>query len=298
MSQEFTSFMSNLFEGVYIVDTNRKITFWNDGAEIITGYSKEEVVHSHCFNNILNHVDQEGNQLCLKGCPLLYTIQSGEVQQANVFLSHKDGHRVPVSVRTQPIYAPDGTIVGAIEAFTNNQYRKNLHQENQRLQELLITDELTGISNRRYVDFQLAQLQKESDEFGFHFGVLFIDIDHFKNVNDIYGHDIGDEVLKMVTRTIQSNVRKDDIFGRWGGEEFVMLCRNITTKGLGKIAEKIRVLVKHTILNIDSQTTLSVTISVGGSIYQHNENLTDVVKRADQNMYFAKKNGRNQTYIK
>lgn len=289
--------MSNLFEGVYVVDTNRKIVFWNDGAEMITGYSKEEVMESHCYDNILNHIDENGTLLCFHGCPLHHTIASGEVNEAKVFLSHKQGHRVPVSVRTQPLYSPSREVIGAIEAFTDDRYRKDLYNENKRLQEMLITDELTNISNRRYVDFQLSQLEQESREFGFHFGVLFMDIDHFKQVNDTYGHDVGDDILKLVANTIHSNLRREDTFGRYGGEEFVMLCRNITKENLFQLAEKLRIVVKNASLRYNNKN-LHVTISIGGTVFSDTDTIDNVLKRADQNMYQAKQNGRNQTVIK
>ena len=97
---ELTDLIMHLFEGVYIVDTTRKIVFWNSGSEKITGFTAEEVVNKQCYSNILRHVTADGKELCFGGCPLHKTLDTGEVQQNQVFLHHKDGHRIPVMVKT------------------------------------------------------------------------------------------------------------------------------------------------------------------------------------------------------
>ncbi len=98
----YKEIMQIIKEGVYFVDTDRKITFWNDYAQEITGFSATEVLDSHCYDNILNHVDDAGTQLCKTGCPLHKTIEDSIKGEASVYLHHKDGHRVPVVVRTFP----------------------------------------------------------------------------------------------------------------------------------------------------------------------------------------------------
>ncbi len=104
MSKNKYDILENLYEGVYFVDKERTITSWNNGATQLTGFSQDEVVHKKCFSNILNHVDVNGIALCFDGCPLHATIQDGVPREANVFLQHKNGHRVPVMVKALPIY--------------------------------------------------------------------------------------------------------------------------------------------------------------------------------------------------
>jgi diguanylate cyclase (GGDEF)-like protein/PAS domain S-box-containing protein len=287
----------SLFEGVYIVDQNRKIIFWNKGSEKITGFKAEEVVNNHCFNNILQHVDDKGNELCFNGCPLHKTLQTGVEMNNNVFLHHKDGHRVPVSVRTIPLKDTEGSIVAAIEVFTDQRYRKDYYYENKRLQEMLITDELTQVYNRRYIDYQLDSFISEYEKFSQSFGVVFIDIDNFKLVNDKYGHNIGDEILKLVSRTVNTNIRSKDVFGRWGGEEFILLVRTKSIDHLKMITEKLRVLVEHSSYKDDNHD-ISVTVSLGGVIFNGEMNKDKVIEIADKNMYEAKSTGRNKVIIK
>lgn len=109
--------IDNLYDGVYFVDTNRKITYWNKGAERITGHPAEYMVGKFCNNNILDHVTDDGCHLCLEGCPLMATINDGLPREAEVHLRHADGYRVPILVRTTPIFDEYNRVVGAVEVF-------------------------------------------------------------------------------------------------------------------------------------------------------------------------------------
>lgn len=106
------------YDGIYYVDLKRVIQFWNKSAEGITGFSAEEVIGKCCYSNILNHVDLNSKQLCIDNCPLHETLQDGIPRKANVFLHHKDGFRVPVTILVIPVYA-DKEIIGAMEVFAS-----------------------------------------------------------------------------------------------------------------------------------------------------------------------------------
>ncbi len=290
--------MTSLFEGVYIVDSNRKIIFWNNGSENITGYKSEEVVNKHCYSNILQHVDNNGKELCFGGCPLHETLATGKDMEAEVFLHHKEGHRVPVTVKSFPIYdQKKEKVVAAVEVFTDNRFRKDNYYENKRLKDLLLVDDLTEIYNRRYLEFQLKTHIQEAIEFNQKFGVLFIDIDKFKNVNDKYGHNVGDKILQLIARTVNSNIRTNDIFGRWGGEEFLLLAKVASIAELELVAKKLRLLVEKSYHYLENEEILSVTVSLGGTLYQVDDTEETIVIKADKNMYKAKETGRNKFII-
>jgi len=290
-------FMSHLYEGVYIVDKNRKIVFWNSGSEHITGYQSDEVVKSHCYHNILNHVDKDGKHLCFNGCPLHHTLKTGEINENDVFLQHKLGHRIPVSVKTMPLYNDDQEIVAAVEVFTDLRYKEQQYHEHEALKKMVHIDALTELYNRRYLEFRLAQAKNEFDEFNDSFGLLFIDIDHFKNINDSYGHDIGDGVLKVIAQTLKSNIRPEDIVGRWGGEEFIAIIKTNDLDTLTMVAERLRKLLENSLYRKDKHE-IKVTVSIGGSIYHKDDSIGSLIKRSDQHMYKAKSLGRNQVFIK
>ncbi len=289
--------MSQLFEGVYVVDTNRKIIFWNEGSERITGYKADEVVNKHCFNNILQHIDKEGKQLCFGGCPLHHTIQTGEIQQSHVFLKHKEGYRVPVLVKSLPIYDDRQQIVGAIEVFTDERFQKNIFLENETLKDELMKDPLTQISNRRYFEFSLQKVIEQFSQFEKKFGVLLFDIDNFKHINDTYGHLVGDEILKVVAKSLSSNMKKSDLISRWGGEEFIGLFDVESKNDLFSIADRLRIIVSKSSYKLEDNTDLQVSISIGGTIMNEGLLQKHLIEKADQGLYQSKKNGRNQVTI-
>jgi PAS domain S-box-containing protein len=108
-----------LQDGMYFVDRDRKITFWSEGAEKASGYTAGEAVGKHCYNNLLKHVDEHGRSLCTEGCPLSRVMLDGEPRELTMSFQDKDGHRVPVQVRAQPIRNSMGRVIGAVEVFSH-----------------------------------------------------------------------------------------------------------------------------------------------------------------------------------
>lgn len=291
-----TQLFNHLFEGVYVVDTQRKIIFWNHGSERITGYSSDEVLNKFCHTNILQHVDEHGNFLCISGCPLHHTIQTGNINHAHVFLKHKEGYRVPVSVKSIPLYDVQGKIAGAIEVFTDERFQREILTENEHLKDELKKDSLTQIANRRHFEFSLKHRIAEYAQFNQRFGILMFDIDHFKHVNDNYGHGVGDEILKLVAKTLVANIKRYDIVGRWGGEEFIGLFVVNDEKDLRAISERLRHNVESS--TYDHQgTTINVTISIGGAMINPQHNAKSIVDYANRALYQSKQAGRNRTTI-
>jgi diguanylate cyclase (GGDEF)-like protein/PAS domain S-box-containing protein len=289
----YKNLLDNLDEGVYFVDRDRKITYWSKGAQGISGYSSDEVVGKRCRDSILVHVDEKGSCLCEGGCPLAETIETGNVCEATAYLLHKSGHRIPVSIRAAPIQKVDGTIIGAVESFRD---RSTLEVVNLRLQELekmALLDPLTGLSNRRHIEATLQIRLEELARYGWSFAVMFIDIDDFKGINDGHGHEVGDQVLKLVSMTLLNSLRPFDILGRWGGEEFVAVVVNVNENQLLQIASRALTLVGHSSLFSDLGA-IRVTVSIGATMAKAGESVAEVVERADVLMYESKKQGKNR----
>jgi len=288
--------LDNLHDGVYFVNRDREIIYWNRGAERITGFAERDVIGSHCWDNILMHVDTQGNSLCESKCPLVKVMSTGEEIKAEVYLSHKDGHRIPVMVRATPFADSKGRIIGAVEIFSDNTDKITALQLVEELQHKVFLDPLTDLANRRYVDMNLQIKANEMTRYGWQFGVVMMDIDHFKEVNDRYGHDTGDEALKMIARTLLYSSRSSDLVGRWGGEEFIAVITNTNTKTLHAIAERYRSLVERSGLPVGTDT-LRMTISIGATLSAPDESLVKVIKRADKLLYASKAAGRNRVTL-
>jgi diguanylate cyclase len=160
------------------------------------------------------------------------------------------------------------------------------------------TDPLTGLANRRAFDAALLELAGHAMNTGQHLAVLIADVDHFKNVNDRWGHDTGDAVLRMVAGCLRQAVRGRDIVARHGGEEFSVILPETTQDGAETVAENLRASVAHSHLALEaSSTVLTVTISVGVTLYVAGEKLSETLARADRALYRAKQEGRNRTAV-
>ncbi len=289
MENLYKSILNGLYDGVYFVDRKRKITFWNKAAEELTGYSAEELEGRFCFDNILDHKDMKGKNLCFSGCPLFETIKDGSQREAAVFLRHKSGERKPVVVKTMPLYEGD-EIIGAIEIFNDNYDLFTTLVKMNQYKDMAYTDKLTGLPNRHFIDEFLNNKDLRS---GVNTYVLFMDIDNFKHVNDTYGHDFGDTVLASVGKMTRRFLKKSDEVFRYGGEEFVALIFDDSSENVISIAERIRKKVEELVFEFEGKE-VQVTISGGVAMQSSDEKLDEAIKRADQFMYKAKMEGKNR----
>jgi diguanylate cyclase (GGDEF)-like protein/PAS domain S-box-containing protein len=289
----YKDLLDNLYDGVYFVDEQRRITYWNKGAERITGYSRERVLGFSCADRLLMHVDEQGHVLCEAGCPLLKTMADGQTREAPVFLHHASGHRVPVLVRAAPIYDDQGHVVGAVETFSDNSTTLAVLKHVDELEQAALQDPLTGLGNRRFIEAKLQGALIEFQAHGLPSALVLGDIDHFKQFNDRYGHDVGDQVLKMVAGTLRHSIRATDHVGRWGGEEFIVILSQVQAESVAAVAEKLRALVESSRVACGEEQ-LNITISLGATLTRAGDTSETLFKRADDLLYRSKATGRNR----
>ena len=167
-----------------------------------------------------------------------------------------------------------------------------LHRRNDELNELSRTDLLTGLSNRRHLDEQLSKHLSTARRHGHELGVLLLDLDHFKQVNDTYGHLTGDSVLTEFARRLQASLRVGDIAGRWGGEEFLVILPHTGLAGAHEVGDKVRAMTASRPFTGAAGDSIRVTVS-GGCAEAPADHAEDLVHRADTGLYEAKEQGRN-----
>ncbi|MFV0400457.1 MAG: diguanylate cyclase, partial [Oscillospiraceae bacterium] len=251
-SDWYKNILNSIKEGVYFVDPDRTILFWNKAAEELTGFTAEEVVGIHCQDNLLCHIDSDANPLCLAGCPVHATIHDGQVREAEVFLRHKEGFRIAVQVTSSPVY--DGeNLIGCVETFSRNTRRIYEDDLVNSLTQLVMTDRLTGLYNRRYAENNIKAKIQEVRHDGRNYGLLFVDLDNFSSYNNLYGHEAGDSVLRCVADTVQNNIREYDLFCRWGGEEFLGIFRLKFPGEIAQIGDKICRVIREMAIQIDGE---------------------------------------------
>ncbi len=293
----YNGILDRIEDGVYFVDRNRRVLLWNRGAEVITGFLRGEVLGLECSDSLLCHVDSSGRLLCGSGCTLQRVLSTGVPIEADAFLQHKLGHRVPVRVKTGPLRDRQNKLVGVVQVFRSTSVDRRQDQIIEELSHLAMIDDLTRLPNRRHFDLQLDRRLAELGRFGWPFGTLMIDIDRFKQINDGHGHQTGDEILRLVARTLAANCRMVDTIARWGGEEFSAIIANVEEAELRKVAEKLRAMIETSSLRGADNALLRATVSIGGAVAVPNETAGELLKRTDEMLYAAKNAGRNRVCI-
>lgn len=295
--------MDNLFDGVYCIGLDKKITYMNKAAEDICGYTAKEVYGKFCGCQILVHTDEAGEELCDMQCPFRQVLSGVPVREAQVLLHHKEGYRLPVMTRSIPLFDAQGHIAGALQVFKTNANRARFVEKIKELQKEALYDELSKVANRRYGEkFLQSRLQKQTTHPEYSLGVALFDIDNFKIVNDNYGHNTGDRVIHMTAQTIANNLRPDDMICRWGGEEFLVILEGISTnEGLFAVIDRLRLLVAKSFLSLpirEKSHVLTVTISGGATLARPGETMDSIFKRIDGLLYESKAKNKNCVTVK
>ncbi len=288
----FRAMMDYAHEGIYFIDRKFNVTYWNDSAERITGIPASDIVGKISTESILRPVDSDGETITLERTALKMSMMDGKIREQEVNIRHRDGHRLPVLLRTVPI-KKFTKILGVMEVFIDVSSRQKIENEAEEYKELAFTDKLTGLYNRRYIEDFIKSRMEDYQKRGIPFCVMFLDIDHFKLFNDNYGHELGDEVICMVGKACSLMIRSSDLFGRFGGEEFVAVLPGTNEQNMYVIADAMRSIVENTGISSGGDQ-LKVTISIGATMVRPDDTAESVMKRADELLYMSKEAGRNQ----
>ncbi len=285
----------HLYDGVYAVDAQMRITRWNKGAEQLTGYSAQEVIGMRNEESILMHVAHDSAEHPTESIPA-DTVADGRTREVQCEFRHKEGHWIRVRARSVALRQPTGVPCGAFVIFSDNLSFMSMKQRMRELRHLALSDPLTELGNRRYGMMSLHLRLDEMRRYGWPFGVLFVDLDRFKSVNDTFGHDVGDRALRMVARTLSHNVRPFDVVARWGGEEFLVIIANIRLPELTHLADKLRSLIEHSCFFMGLRR-VRVTVTLGATVARPDDTEDSVVERADRLMYRGKRCGKNRVFV-
>lgn len=263
-------------------DKKGTITYASDALCKLTGYTKEELVGQN--HRIFKHPDTP--RATFK--KLWQTITQGEIFKGEIKNKNKAGGAYWVDATITPIINKYGEIEGysAIrQDITDKKYA----------QQLSITDKLTQIYNRLHLENILAKETQRANRYGEIYSIIMIDIDNFKSINDNHGHDAGDKILVSVVNILKTKIRQTDVLGRWGGEEFLIICPQSDMDQAYIVAQKLRVAIQE----FEFPIVKKVTCSFGVSEYRSKDRNSDaVVKKADEALYISKENGRNMVSTK
>lgn len=275
-------------EGIFVIDAQGRAAYVNKSACELTGYSREELMQADIHALIHDHDRQQD-----RSCPILATLFTGKPYNGDERFRRADGHVMTVMVTSRALYEK-GRITGVVTVFRDISERKELEQ---RLALMATVDELTGLYNRRAlvdrIGQELIRIRRTRQS-----GVLLMmDFDHFKAVNDRYGHDAGDRVLRQVALIARDCLRQADTLGRLGGEEFAALLPNTSLEGALVLAERLRAEVAAAETRYED-ARIRITLSIGVyPLSAADQSVSDALRRVDRALYRAKAQGRNRIEV-
>lgn len=277
--------LNSVTDSIFVHDLDGNFIYVNEAAYTTRGYTKEEMLQMR-VEELDYHDEKSGSEIYEENM-INVKAQLSKQQKAVVEVSHKvkDGKTIPIEITCKLIQDKGkGYIISIARDISE------LKIMNENLQKMAITDNLTGIYNRHKFEEIIKIEMERSYRFDSTLSLIMVDIDHFKRVNDTYGHDEGDNVIKNIVDIISENIRHLDIFVRWGGEEFIVLCPQTESNGAAVLAEKLRGTVESKKIDVVG----NITCSFGVTSYIKDESKSAFIKRLDGALYRAKDEGRNR----
>jgi diguanylate cyclase (GGDEF)-like protein/PAS domain S-box-containing protein len=276
----FRAVLEDLQTGVYLVDMDRRIVFWNRGAEQISGFFGYEVIGRSCRDEILVHCDSDNVALCNNACPLLETMRNGQPREVEIYLRHKLGQRIPVRVRAIPLKDTQGNIIGAAESFeeprTGSGYDRRSKAE---LAHNL--DNATGLPGSSSSALSLQLYLSGFVQHYVTFSVLRIHADHLSGFIAKHGAIAAEQLLGVLARTLRSGLRPADFLGCWADQEFLAILPIHRTRALIRTAERLRAVASRSAITWWGDH-LSLTLSIGATTVQPGDSVDDLLARADK----------------
>ncbi len=291
----YQQILDHVSDGVYLLDGQRKILYWNHAAEQLTGFTAEEVVGRSCGDNILTHVDQQGCGLCRGMCPAAHTLADGKQRSAEVFLHHKDGHRVAVKISCSAVRDDTGKIIAVAETFTDNAQIGGARATIDQLKRQAMNDLETRLPNRKYAESRLQARLEEMRRYGWQLGVFLAEVDMLAELQK-HGDAINGRVLRMVGGSLTNATRSLDCVARWSVGQFIGIVANAPMEQLQQVCERARMMVQTSYLNVPGGP-LRATVSIGATASERGDTIESLMRRAEVCLYHSRGQGRNRVTL-
>jgi diguanylate cyclase (GGDEF)-like protein/PAS domain S-box-containing protein len=284
--------VDNMHDGVIFVDASKKVLNWNHGIERMTGISSKGMQQRLFAPSLLQLRDEEKRPIADSDCPVQAAIRSGVQWMRRLHVAGRDGSLVAVDAHAAPVVDSAGVIVGLTLLLHDVSSEITLEQKCASLHDRATKDPLTQAANRAEFDRTLAEFVQVHRDTKRPCSLIMTDIDRFKSINDTYGHQAGDQVIKSIAQLMMSFSRAGDLVARYGGEEFALLCADCDNATAAQRAEEVRVafsLVRHAVLG-----DRCVTASFGVTEVQPGDTPETMLRRSDRALMNAKESGRNR----
>jgi len=280
-----------MHDAVVFVDAGLRVVQWNRGAERLSGIPADSVLDRQWSPSLLSVRNEKGEVLAEDDCPIACALQSGVQSLRRLSIVGRNGRAISVDSHAIPVTTDEGTVLGAILLLHDASPERSLEERCQTLHEKATKDPLTQVANRAEFDRVHEAFARRFKEQGIPCSLIICDLDLFKQVNDNYGHQAGDEAIKSLANLLKNSCRSGDLVARYGGEEFVMLCADCDNATAARRAEQIRKALSQ--LAQPRMDGRSVTASFGVTEIQSGDTPETMLRRADRGLLMAKAKGRN-----
>lgn len=289
----FHQLMIHTHDGVAFIDRHGIVRAWNVSLNQLTGVTAEMVCGNQWDPRLVSLADRNGDRLSIEQCPILQCLSHGGNASHQLCLEVCHKGTLMVNVRVSAVLGSTAPgIDGVVAIFQDASQQASLEKRVQDLNDRVTRDPMTGVANRAEFDRRLKELTARARDGKGRFSLIIADIDHFKQVNDVYGHPAGDEAIIAFARIMSEHSREGDLVARYGGEEFVLLCPNCDNATAARRAECVREAMEATVHSFLENKF--ITASFGVTEYQDGDTSESVLSRADRALLRAKDNGRNR----
>ena len=292
----YRTVLAELPVGVYFVDREHRIVFWNHGAEEITGYLSQQVLGHFMSENFLAHVDQDNRRLEGTELPLMVAIREGKSFEAKLTLRHKDGHPVRVRLRAVPLRSEGGRLVGAAEYFEPTEPLEGQEQRKNVLETHGCMDPATGALTRAYTETQVQEHFETFERHRVPFGVLAMQVDGLEQLKAKHGAGAVSAVMKLVAHTLLNGLRTPDQLGRWSDNEFLVVAAECGETEATRVGERLRKLANSAEAEWWGDK-LRITLSAGAAAVKDGDDALSVLARAERALIKAIGDGGNRLAI-
>ncbi|WP_161993250.1 sensor domain-containing diguanylate cyclase [Lacisediminimonas profundi] len=301
--ERYRTVVAALFDGVVLMNADGTIKASNSSAQRILGLSMDELAGKTSYDPHWQAIHEDGSPFPGEQHPATMTLKTGESLSGVIMGLQKPGGVICwISINSQPLYKPGQSrphaVVTSFADITDRKRAEDALKELQaRLREEAIRDPLTGLFNRRYLEETLSRELSRAAREGHPVSVLMMDIDHFKKLNDTYGHQAGDDVLRAIGTMLLQHARRSDIPCRYGGEEFLVVLPHMTRDAARERADHVREDFARQAIDAQGQQVRS-TICIGVAAYPADgETAEQLIAAADRALYCAKHTGRNRVCV-
>ncbi len=283
--------LENMYDGVIFLDANLQVTLWNRGAERLTGITGNSMLQRPFVPSLLELRDDTGRPFGDHECPVAFAVHSGVQSLRRMILRDREGRELSINMHIIPVVGPAGGVHGATMLLHDASGQASLEERCQNLYEQATRDPLTQLANRAEFDRVHTLFVNVHMERSLTCSLIMCDLDHFKQVNDTFGHQAGDEIIKSFAQLLKSSCRPGDLVARYGGEEFVILCADCDNAAAAARAEQVR--LNFARLTQPALEGKNCTVSFGVTEIQPGDSPQTMLNRADRALLLAKQGGRN-----